>query len=68
MRAPFEPLLPNVVRVPFGDSDALAAALQQGDGRAAVILEPIQSEAGVLIPRTATLRGCERNAKALMRS
>lgn len=50
VRAPFEPLLPNVVRVPFGDGDALAAALSEGVGRAAVILESIQSEAGVLIP------------------
>ena len=44
-RAPFEPLPFAVSHVPFDDADALAAAV---DGEtAAVILEPIQGEAGV---------------------
>ena len=47
-REPFEPL-PGVVRwVPYGDADALAAAMD--DTVAAVILEPIQGEAGVVVP------------------
>lgn len=49
-RKPFEPLLPGVTRVPFGDADAVASALAQDGGRRAVIVEPIQSEAGVAIP------------------
>lgn len=43
-RAPFEPLLWDVVRVAFGDDGALAAAAA---GAAAVVLEPIQGESGV---------------------
>jgi acetylornithine/LysW-gamma-L-lysine aminotransferase len=44
-RTPFEPLPINVVHVPFNDADALAAAVD--DETAAVILEPIQGEAGI---------------------
>jgi acetylornithine/N-succinyldiaminopimelate aminotransferase len=47
-REPFEPLPGNVRWVPFGDVDALAAAVD--DTVAAVILEPIQGEAGVVVP------------------
>jgi putrescine aminotransferase len=47
-KAPFEPLLPGFSHVPFGDKDALAAAVD--DQTAAVILEPIQCEAGIIIP------------------
>ncbi len=42
----FEPLVPGVKHVPYGDADALAAAL--GPHTAAFIVEPIQGEAGVL--------------------
>jgi putrescine aminotransferase len=48
-RAPFEPLLPECERVPFGDLDALARALA-GRRHAAFVVEPIQAEAGVRIP------------------
>ena len=45
---PFRPLPGEVSFVPYGDVDALAAAV---DGStAAVILEPIQGEAGVVVP------------------
>ena len=47
-RDPFEPLIPGVLRVPFGDTDALASVLDETVG--AVILEPIQGEAGVVEP------------------
>lgn len=43
-----EPLLPGVRHVPFGDSQAMAAAVS--DRTAAVILEVIQGEGGVIIP------------------
>jgi putrescine aminotransferase len=45
-KIPFEPLLQEVTLVPFGDLDALAAAL--GPDVAAVILEPIQGEGGII--------------------
>ena len=35
-RAPFEPLLEGVTFVPFGDADALAAALAENEEPAAV--------------------------------
>ncbi|MEJ2865865.1 acetylornithine transaminase [Actinomycetospora flava] len=47
-REPFEPLVPGVEFVPYGDADALRAAVD--DETAAVFLEPIQGEAGVIVP------------------
>ncbi len=45
-RDPFQPLTPGVTHVPFGDAAALAAAV---DGEtAAVFLEPVMGEGGVL--------------------
>lgn len=45
---PFRPLPGDVVTVPFGDAAALAAAV---DGEtAALFLEPIQGEGGVVVP------------------
>jgi len=47
-KEPFRPLVPGFSHVAFGDADALEAALT--DRTAAVILEPIQGEAGVIVP------------------
>jgi acetylornithine aminotransferase len=47
-RTPFEPLPGNVTFVPYGDEAALARAVT--DQTAAVVLEPIQGEAGVVVP------------------
>jgi putrescine aminotransferase len=47
---PFRPLLPGVSRVPFGDARALEAELSTSDSEACVIVEPVQGEAGVIIP------------------
>ncbi|WP_330284163.1 acetylornithine transaminase [Streptomyces sp. NBC_00588] len=47
-REPFLPLPGNVTHVPFGDAQALAAAVT--DETALVILEPIQGEIGVVTP------------------
>ncbi len=47
-RDPFEPLMPAFSRVPFGDVDALAAQLDEAT--AAVLLEPIQGEGGIVVP------------------
>jgi acetylornithine/N-succinyldiaminopimelate aminotransferase len=47
-REPFEPLLRDVTFVPFGDTEALNDAVDAET--AAVVLEPVQGEAGVLLP------------------
>ena len=48
-REPFEPLPGGVEFVPFGDSEALEAAFAtDGDQVAALVVEPIQGEAGVV--------------------
>jgi acetylornithine aminotransferase len=53
-RAPFEPLPAGVSHVPYGDVAALDAAVD-GD-TAAVVLEPILGEAGVIVPPEGYLR------------
>jgi acetylornithine/N-succinyldiaminopimelate aminotransferase len=47
-QAPFAPLPGDVSHVPYGDVDALAAAV--GDDTAAVFLEPIMGESGIVVP------------------
>ncbi|MDQ4052458.1 MAG: acetylornithine transaminase [Actinomycetota bacterium] len=47
-REPFEPLPGEVTFVPYGDADALAAAVDETT--AAVVVEPLQGEAGVVVP------------------
>jgi putrescine aminotransferase len=48
-QAPFRPLLPDVVHVPFGDAVALGEVLARTDD-ACVVLEPVQGEGGVVLP------------------
>ena len=50
----FGPYAPGFVHVPYGDADAIAAAIDENT--AAVLLEPIQGEAGVVIPPDGFLR------------
>ncbi|MGO1975108.1 MAG: acetylornithine transaminase [Propionibacteriaceae bacterium] len=64
-REPFEPLPGDVEFVEYGDVDALAAAVD--DSVAAVVLEPIQGENGVVVPPEGYLRAarditCEHGA------
>jgi acetylornithine/N-succinyldiaminopimelate aminotransferase len=57
-REPFEPLPGDVTFVPYGDADALAAAVT--DRTAAVVLEPVQGEAGVVVPPPGYLAAARR--------
>lgn len=54
-RRPFEPLLDEVVFVPYDDLSAAAAAVDQHT--AAVIVEPIQGEGGIRVPSEGFLPG-----------
>jgi predicted acetylornithine/succinylornithine family transaminase len=53
-RLGFEPLLPGVRTVPFGDITALEQAMTERT--AAVLLEPIQGEGGIRVPPPGFLR------------
>ena len=47
-RRGFGPYTPGFRAVPFGDAEALAAAID--DDTVAVLIEPIQGEAGIIVP------------------
>ena len=53
-RADFGPFTPGFETVPYGDAEALAAAFD--DDVVGVLVEPIQGEAGVVIPPEGYLR------------
>jgi acetylornithine/N-succinyldiaminopimelate aminotransferase len=57
-RAPFEPMPPGVIHVPFGDTDALDNAVDENT--AAVVLEPILGEGGVVPAPDGYLRNARR--------
>lgn len=62
-RKDFGPFTPGFVIVPFGDLDALESAMNANT--AAFLVEPIQAEAGILIPPEGYLKAakelCEKN-------
>lgn len=67
-REQFGPFAPGFVLVPFGDIDAVRAAMNRNT--CAVLIEPIQCEAGVLMPPDGFLRElsalCAREQVLLM--
>ncbi|WP_437126011.1 ornithine--oxo-acid transaminase [Mycolicibacterium frederiksbergense] len=57
-RGGFGPFTPGFRAVPFGDADAVAAAIDEHT--VAVLLEPIQGEAGIIVPPADFLPGVRR--------
>ena len=53
----FTPLLPHVTHVPYGDAEAVEAAMHESIG--CVIVEPIQAENGALVPPLGYLKALE---------
>lgn len=53
-RDPFQPLLNGFSHVPFGDAEALRQVVDEET--AAVILEPIQGEGGIIVPPAGYLK------------
>jgi acetylornithine/N-succinyldiaminopimelate aminotransferase len=53
-RKPFRPLVQEEVFVPYNDSQAIADAIN--DKTAAVVMEPIQGEGGIIIPSDSYLQ------------
>ena len=53
-RTPYLPIIQGVQHVEFGDADAVETAIRNliavGESVAAVIVEPIQGEAGIIVP------------------
>ena len=47
-KTPFNPMIPNFIHAPFGDIGVLESLID--DMTAAVIIEPIQGENGVIVP------------------
>ena len=45
----FQPLLPGFISIPFGDIEAMKQSISADTG--AVLIEPIQHEAGILLPQ-----------------
>jgi putrescine aminotransferase len=58
LREPFEPLLPHCEVVPFGELEALERVLLKRRA-AAFVVEPIQAEAGVVMPPSGYLKAAQ---------
>ncbi len=58
-KTPFMPLVPDTISVPYNNEEAVEAVLRKGNV-AAFIVEPIQGEAGVIVPREGYLKSIRK--------
>ena len=55
----YGPFTPGFIQIPYDDTDALAKVLdEKGDKVCAMLVEPIQGEAGVYVPHDGYLKKC----------
>ncbi len=70
VQAGFEPLVSGFVRAPYNDIEAVQAIAANNRKVVAVLVEPVQGEAGIVIPDTGYLSGlreiCDRQDWLLM--
>ena len=70
VQAGFEPLVSGFVRVPYNDIDAISAVAENNRNVVAILVEPVQGEAGIVIPDAGYLKAlrqiCDRNDWLLM--
>lgn len=70
VQAGFEPLVQGFVRAPYNDLEAIKAIAQNTKNVVAVLVEPVQGEAGILIPDKKYLNGirelCNENGWLMM--
>ena len=60
VQAGFEPLVSGFVRAPFNDVASIEAIAQNNRNVVAVLVEPVQGEAGIVIPDSGYLRELRR--------
>lgn len=70
IQAGFEPLVSGFVRVPFDDVDAVRKVAENNHSVVAVLVEPVQGEGGVHVPKEGYLKAlrevCDENNWLLM--
>ena len=55
----YGPFVPGIVKIPYNDANALKAVLEtHGKNVAGFVVEPIQGEAGVMVPDDGYLKSC----------
>jgi acetylornithine/N-succinyldiaminopimelate aminotransferase len=69
-QAGFEPLVEGFLRVPYGNLEAVEQLMLRHDDIAAVLVEPVQGEGGIVIPPDGFIAGlrtlCDRHDALLM--
>ena len=66
----FEPLVPGFLHIPYGDIEAVSDVIARRDDVAAVLVEPIQGEGGIVVPPSGYVDAlrtiCDENNALLM--